>query len=111
VNAGQAKALAITSQRRMAGAPNIPTGTEAGLPGFEAENWVGMMVPTGTPDAIADKLNRDIVEILQSEDMRERLRAQGAEAAPGTPALFAEFIASETSRLKKLIENAGLRID
>lgn len=69
------------------------------------------MVPTGTPDAIVDKLNRDIGEILQSADVRARLQAQGAEAAPGRPEQFAEFIASETSRLKKLIEGAGLRME
>jgi tripartite-type tricarboxylate transporter receptor subunit TctC len=111
VSAGQAKALAITSARRLSGASHIPTGAEAGLPGFEAENWLGMMVPTGTPDELARRLNRDIGEVLELSDVRERLQAQGAEVSPGTPDQLAEFIASETSRLRMLIEAAGLRID
>jgi tripartite-type tricarboxylate transporter receptor subunit TctC len=111
VIAGQAKALAITSARRLSGASQVPTGAEAGLPGLIAENWVGMMVPTGTPEAITSKLNRDISEVLELVDVRERLLAQGAEVAPGTPEQFAEFIASETLRLRKLIEAAGLRKD
>src|SRR5262245_25204963 len=111
VNAGQAKALAVTSARRMAGAPDIPTVAEAGLPGLESEQWVGMLVPAGTPDAIADEIGRRLVEMLQSSEMRDKLQAQGAEAAPGTPAEFADFMASETVRLKTLIETTGLRVD
>jgi tripartite-type tricarboxylate transporter receptor subunit TctC len=111
VKAGQVRALAVTSTQRFAGAPEIPTGAEAGLPGLEAEQWVGMLAPAGTPDAIADKLNHDIVEILQTPALKDALRTQGAEAAPSTPAEFASFIASETKRLKRLIETAGLRID
>ena len=83
VNAGQAKALAVTSKHRMAGHPISRPAPKQGCPGSKPRNGSGMLVPTGTPDAIADKLGRDIVEILQSADMRERLRAQGAEAAPG----------------------------
>ena len=111
VNAGQAKALAVTSAHRMPGAPGIPTAAEAGLPGLEAEQWVGMLVPAGTSDAVAGEIGRHIGAILQSDDMRDVLRAQGAEAAPGTPAEFAAFMASETLRLKWLIETTGLRLD
>ena len=95
----------------MAGAPDIPTAAEAGLPGFEGEQWVGLLVPAGTPDSIADEIGRHIVEILQSPSMRDKLRTQGAEAAPGTPAEFAAFMASETLRLRQLIETTGLRAD
>lgn len=111
VNAGQAKALAVTSAHCIAGAPDIPTAAEAGLPGLEGEQWVGMLVPAGTPDTIADEIGRQIVEILQSPGMRDKLRTQGAEAAPGTPAEFAAFMASETLRLRQLIEITGLRAD
>jgi tripartite-type tricarboxylate transporter receptor subunit TctC len=111
IEAGKIKALAVASPQRFAGTPNIPTAAEAGLPGLESEQWVGMMAPAGTPDAIVDKLNRDIVEILQTSEFQEMLRAQGGQVAAGTPAQFASFIASETLRLKKLIETAGIRAD
>jgi tripartite-type tricarboxylate transporter receptor subunit TctC len=111
VQAGSAKALAVTSPGRFAGAPDIPTGAEAGLPGFEAEQWVGMMVPAKTPSAIVEKLNRDIVDIMRTPSMQQTLQAQGAEVAVGTPAEFAAFIASETARLKKVIDASGMRLD
>lgn len=111
VNAGQAKALAVTSKHRMPGAPDIPTAAEAGLPGLESEQWVGILVPAGTPDAITEEIGRRIIEILRDPHMRNKLRAQGAEAAPGSPAEFAAFMASETLRLKRLIETTGLRLD
>lgn len=111
VNAGQARALALTSAKRLAGAPDIPTAAEAGLAGLESEQWLGMLVPAGTPDAISDKLHRDIGEILRSTAMRDRLQTQGAVADPGTPEQLSAFMASETARLKKLIESVGLRLD
>lgn len=111
VNAGQARALAVTSARPVAGAPGIPTAAEAGLPGLEAEQWVGMVAPAGISDAIADKVNRDLIEILQAPDLRDKLRAQGAEVAAGTSAEFAAFMASETVRLRQLIETTGLKLE
>jgi tripartite-type tricarboxylate transporter receptor subunit TctC len=111
VAAGKMKALAVASARRFAAAPDIPTGAEAGLPGFEAEQWLGMVAPAATPDAIADKLNRDIVDVLRTPAFRETLRAQGGEVSPGTPAELAAFIASETVRLKTLINAVGLRME
>jgi tripartite-type tricarboxylate transporter receptor subunit TctC len=111
IQAGKMKALALASARRFAGAPEIPTGTEAGLAGFEADQWVGMLAPAGTPDPILTMLNRDIVDILHDPEFQNMLRAQGGEVAPGTPTEFASFMASETLRLKKLIETVGLRMD
>lgn len=111
VNAGQAKALAVTSAHRIASSPDIPTAAEAGLAGLEAAHWVAMLVPAGTPDEIADRIHRDVVEILRSPDMRDRLRAQGAEAVPGARAELAAFMTNEAQILKKLIERAGLRMD
>jgi tripartite-type tricarboxylate transporter receptor subunit TctC len=111
IESGKVKAFAMASAKRFSGAPNIPTGAEAGLPGFEAEQWVGMLAPAGIPDAIADKLNQDIVGILRTPEFQDMLRAQGGEAVPGTPAEFATFMAGETLRLKKLIETTGVRMD
>jgi len=111
IRAGKMKGLVVTSAHRFAGAPDIPTGAEAGLPGFEAEQWVGMVAPAGTPDHIAEKLNRDIVDVLRTASVQSLLRAQGGEVGPGTPADFATFISRETARLKSLIEATGVRMD
>lgn len=111
VSAGQAKALAVTSKQRMPGAPGVPSAAEAGLPDLVSEQWLALLAPAGTPDAICERLHRDVVAILQSPAMREKLQIQGAEAAPGTPQQLSEFMASEAARLKALIETVGLRLD
>jgi len=111
IEAGSMKALAVASAQRFAGAPNIPTSTEAGLPGFEAEQWLAMVAPSGISDRIADKLHRDIVDVLRSPGFDGLIHAQGAVLAPSTPSELASFIASETARLKKLIEATGIRTD
>ena len=111
VKAAKLKAYAVTGKKRFAGAPDIPTADEAGLPGFESIYWVGMVVPAGTPSQIIAKLNGDFVEILKSPSMRAALVAQGAEAASGTPEEFSAFIKSETVKLKKVIDLTGMRAD
>jgi tripartite-type tricarboxylate transporter receptor subunit TctC len=111
VKAGKLKAYVVTGRKRFAGAPDIPTAAEAGLPGFELEFWIGMLAPAHTPPAIVAKLNRDISEILRTPEMRTILLAQGAEAAPGTPDEFAAYINSEAAKMKKLIELTGMRAD
>jgi tripartite-type tricarboxylate transporter receptor subunit TctC len=108
MSAGKLKAFVVTSAKRFDGAPAIPTGVESGLPGLEAEQWLGMLAPAGTPARIVNQLNHDIVEILRTPAFRDILQAQGATAAPGTPAELAAFMASETIRLRKLIEASGL---
>jgi tripartite-type tricarboxylate transporter receptor subunit TctC len=111
VKAGKVKAYAVTGRQRFPGAPDIPTAAEAGLPGFELEFWIGMLAPARTPPALVARLNREIVEILRSSEMRTTLLAQGAEAAPGTPDEFAAFISSESAKMKKLIEVTGMRAE
>src|SRR5450759_943403 len=109
VKAGKLKAYVVTGRQRFPGAPDIPTATEAGLPGFELEFWIGMLAPAHTPPAIVATPNRDIGEILRTPEMRTLLLAQGAEAAPGTPDEFAAYINSEAAKMKKLIELTGMR--
>lgn len=111
VKAGKIKAYVVTGRQRFPGAPDIPTATEAGLPGFELEFWIGMLAPARTPPALIAKLNHDIGEILRTPEMRTILLAQGAEAAPGTPDEFAAFIRSESAKMKKLIELTGMRAE
>jgi tripartite-type tricarboxylate transporter receptor subunit TctC len=111
VNAHKLKAYAVTSKARFPGAPDIPTAIEAGLPDFEAEQWIGMLAPSRTPVGLIARLNREIVEILKTPGMRATLLAQGAVSAPDTPAEFAAFINRETAKLKRLIQVAGIRAD
>lgn len=109
LRAGKVKAYAIASSKRFSGALDIPTAAEAGVPGFESEYWIGFFSPAKTSTALVDRINREIVEILQATALRNVLVAQGAEPAPGTPAEFAAFIKSETAKLKKVIEVAGIK--
>jgi tripartite-type tricarboxylate transporter receptor subunit TctC len=111
VKAGRVKAYVVTGKRRFVGTPDLPTAAESGLPGFELEFWVGMLAPSRTPAALVSKLNRDIGEALQTPAMQSALLAQGAEPAPGTPAQFGAFITSESAKMKKLIEQTGMRAD
>jgi tripartite-type tricarboxylate transporter receptor subunit TctC len=103
------RAYVVTSRKRLAGAPDIPTVAEAGLPELESEYWIGMFAPAKTPQAIVDKLNRDFVEILQTPATRTVLLDQGAEPVPGTPGEFAAFINSETLKWGRVIRTAGLK--
>jgi tripartite-type tricarboxylate transporter receptor subunit TctC len=111
VKAGKLKAYVVTGRQRFPGAPDLPTAAEAGLPGFELEFWIGMLAPARTPPALVGRLNRDIGEILRTPAMRATMLAQGAEAAAGTQEEFAAFIASESAKMKKLIELTGMRAD
>jgi tripartite-type tricarboxylate transporter receptor subunit TctC len=108
IRAGKLKAFAVTGLQRFIDAPDIPTADEAGVPGFESEQWIGMVVPARTPVPIAERLNRDIVELLRTPAFQDLLRAQGGVAAPGTPSDFSRFMASERQRLKTLIDSIGL---
>lgn len=109
VKAGKLRAYLVTSPQRFPGAPEVPTAAEAGLPDLELEFWIGMLAPAGTPPAVIAKLNRDIAEIMQTPAMQATLLAQGARAAAGTPAQFADYISSESGKMKRLIELTGMR--
>jgi tripartite-type tricarboxylate transporter receptor subunit TctC len=111
VKAGRLRALAVTTATRSASVPDLPTVAEAGVPGFEAITWHGVVVPAATPAPIVERLNRDIVAVLHLPDVRERLAALGAEVAPGTPREFADYIASEIPKWAKVVKDAGARAD
>jgi tripartite-type tricarboxylate transporter receptor subunit TctC len=107
---GKVRALAVTSPRRAAAAPDVPTMVEAGFPGFDASAWFGLMAPAGTPPAIIDKLNRETARVLAAGDVRKRLDELGMEVIAGTPAEFATVITSETAQWAKVIKDAGIKI-
>ena len=110
VRDGKVRALAVTSPRRAAATPDVPTMIEAGFPGFDASAWFGLMAPAGTPPVIIDKLHRETARVLAAADVRKRLDELGMEVIAGTPAEFAAVITSETAQWAKVIKDAGIKI-
>lgn len=104
----QLKALAITSAQRSPVLPNVPTIGESGYPGYQSVNWYGIVAPRGTPPAIIERLNREIVRILATPDIRKDLVSQGARVYGNTAKEFTDFIASESASAKKLIKQLNL---
>jgi tripartite-type tricarboxylate transporter receptor subunit TctC len=111
IKAGRLRALAVTSARRSASIPELPTVAEAGVPGFEAITWHGVVVPAATPAALVERLNRDIVAVLRQPELRERLAALGAEINTGTPRDFADYIATEIPKWAKVVRDSGARAE
>jgi tripartite-type tricarboxylate transporter receptor subunit TctC len=111
VRAGLLRALGVSSLARLSSAPEIPTIAEQGVAGFEATQWYGLVGPAAMPAEIVGRLNAECTRILRGDRLRPRLAAEGAEAAPGTPAQFAELIASERQRWGEIIRRAEVRLD
>jgi len=111
VKAGKLRALAVTTAQRSPLVPELPTMAEAGLPGFDISTWFGLLAPAGTPADVIAKWNADVTRILAAPDMRERLAAQGAVAAPDSPQDFARFIASEVSKYARIVKASGAKVD
>ena len=111
IKAGRLRALAVTTSQRSSGVPDLPTVSEAGLPGFEAITWHGVVVPRATPAPRVARLNADILQALRSRDLRERLESLGAELAPGSPQDFADYIAREIPKWAKVVQDSGARAD
>ncbi len=105
------RALAVTTAKRSRLMPELPTIAEAGVPGFEATTWHGVVTTGGTPPAIVNKLNTEINRILQLPDVRERLGVLGAEILGGTPKEFADHIQREIPKWAKVIKDAGVRLE
>jgi tripartite-type tricarboxylate transporter receptor subunit TctC len=108
IKSGKVRALAVTTAKRSALVPDLPTVAEAGLPGYEANNWNGFFVPAKTPRAIVNRLNQEISTALNAPDIKEFLFKQGLDAAPGTPEQFAAYMKSEMSKWAKVIKAAGI---
>jgi tripartite-type tricarboxylate transporter receptor subunit TctC len=103
--------LAVSTAKRMPTQPELPTVAEAGVPGFEANTWHGVVAPAGTPPAIIVKLHNEINRILHTPDVNARLIAQGAEIIAGTPQAFAAYIQSEIPKWTKVIKDSGARAE
>ena len=109
IKAGKLVALAIASPKRNAQLPDVPTVAESGLPGFDVTSWYGIVVRTGTPQAIIDKVNRDMVEALRMPDVKAKLADLGLEPVGDTPAQFAAVIDAETKKWVAIVEKAHIK--
>jgi tripartite-type tricarboxylate transporter receptor subunit TctC len=114
IKAGKIRALAVSSPRRLAVLPEVPTVAESGIPGtrgFEADQWYGLVAPAGTPADIVALLNQQVNRALGSEEVRTRLSAEGAEPTPATPEAFGQLIARELPRWDQVVKAARIRLD
>ena len=109
VQSGKIRALAVSTAKRSKLTPELPTVAEAGLPGFEANNWNGLVVPAKTPKAIIDRLNKEFTFVLNQPDIVSILFKQGLDAAPGTPEEFGRYIKAETAKWAKVIKVSGAK--
>jgi len=111
VKAGKLKAIAVTSARRSVAAPEVPTIAESGLPDYVVDSWYGALAPAKTPSAAVARLNAAFVKVLENPQVKERLLAQGAEAASSTPAEFDRLIKDELAKWDVVIKTAKIRPD
>ncbi len=111
VQAGKLRGLAVTSARRIAAAPELPTVAEAALPGFESTQWWGIYGPLGLPGAIVAKLIESVNQILGGSDIKARLAAEATEPLGGTPADLVRYLKADYERWGKVVRDAGIRAD
>lgn len=108
IQSGKLRALAVTSARRQAELPEVPTMAEAGVPDMVVTAWFGLVAPAGTPSTVIDTLYAATRDVVRSPDIAERFRAMGGQAGGNTPAEFAAFIDQERARWKRIVDTAGL---
>jgi tripartite-type tricarboxylate transporter receptor subunit TctC len=109
IRSGKLRALGVSSAKRNAAMPEVPTIAEAGVPGFEVSNWWGIVAPAGTPRPVLDRLSREVGVILDSPEMRKRFELEGAEAMRMPPAEMTSFVAKETEKWTRVVKEAGIK--
>jgi tripartite-type tricarboxylate transporter receptor subunit TctC len=110
VQAGQVRALGVTGQKRSDVLPEVPTIAEAGVPGYDATIWLGIMAPAKTPQAIVDKLNAEINKVLSRPDVRQFWDKQGAVPMVMTPAQFGQYLRDDIEKWAKVVKASGAKI-
>ena len=111
ITSGRLKALALTSGKRAALFPEIPTAAEAGLKNYEVSAWYGLLVPNGTPQAIIDRLHQETTKAVKTKSVIDRLTAEGAEPAGISPEAFGEFMRAETAKWGKVVKASGMKAE
>ena len=111
VKSGRLRALAVTTARRSMVLPDLPTVSESGVPGYENSTWFGLLAPAGTPAAVLSKLNTELVKASQSPDIVERLAPDGGEPVGSTPEQFGRHLDLEITRWRKVVKDAGIKVE
>jgi tripartite-type tricarboxylate transporter receptor subunit TctC len=111
MRAGAIRTLAVTSAQRVPAVPEIPTVAESGYPGFETATWYGILVPKGTPQPIVTRLATEITKVLEAQDVRERMAANGGATVKPGPAAFDALIRSELTKWGRVIKEAGVKLE
>ena len=111
IKATKIKGIAVTTIKRSALMPAIPTIAESGLPGFDANNWYGLLAPAKTPRAIVMRLNAEVTKVLAMPDVKDFLFNQGLDPAPGSPEKFGAYIKAEMAKWAKVVKDSGARAD
>jgi tripartite-type tricarboxylate transporter receptor subunit TctC len=111
LKSGRIKGIAVTTAKRSSLLPDLPTISEAGLDGFDANNWYGLVVPAKTPRAIIDQLNAEVTKVLAMPEVKTTLFNQGLDPAPGTPEQFGAYIRSERAKWAKVIKASGAKAE
>lgn len=111
IKAGKLRPLAVASLTRSPLLPDVPTMTEAGVPGFESVGLAGILAPSGTPPAVVDRLSKEIAAILRTPDVRSQLETMGLEIVASTPSEFATYIEADSKKWGKIIKDAGVKVE
>ena len=111
IRAGKLRALAVTGAQRSALLPDVPTVAEAGVPGYEAYVWMGLLAPKGTPAAVIGRLNRELLGVLATDEVKRYMESAGIEIVGSTPAQFGAFYRAERALWAKVVRETGAKID
>jgi len=111
VKTGKLRALAVTTAKRSMVLPDLPTVSESGVTGYQNSTWFGLLAPAGTPSAVLSKLNAELVKTSQSPDIVERLAPDGGEPVGSTPEQFGRHLALEIARWRKVVKDAGMKVE
>jgi tripartite-type tricarboxylate transporter receptor subunit TctC len=111
IKAGRVRALAVTTAKRNAQVPEVPTMIEAGIPGYEVTIWYAVFFPAGVPKAVTTRLNSELVKLLGGAELKERLAQIGVDPSPSTPEELAEFVKVETAKYTKVAQDAGIKLE
>jgi tripartite-type tricarboxylate transporter receptor subunit TctC len=111
IKAGRLKAHGVTSAKRLAPLPDVPTVAESGVPGYEAVNWYGVLVPAGVPKEIIARLHADITKILRAPDVQSRFASEGGDIVADTPEQFGAFIRKEIPKWSNVVRAAKVKVD
>src|SRR5690606_17411047 len=111
IKAGRTRALATTGSKRFSILPDVPTVAESGLPQYESVSWWGIVVPAGTPQAIVERLNKEIARIMRLPEVKKLVLTLGAEPWTSTPQEFLDYVKQETALYARIIKEAGIKIE